>query len=235
MKRTHFPSLFLSLGVVACALTTAPLALADDPAPAPTPAPAPAPLQVSAPDPDALPPTSPPPGVFPAPPALDGNAVGFQYGVAPPPPPSLAFAYDGSGAPPGYHYEKKRFLAPIIGGAATLGVGWLASLATAGLGVIANTNSLNPERTTNWALMAIPIAGPFTTLADMREDARTDGMTAALAIMGGAQIVGTGFLIGGLAAGKRDVLVRDKDFASTLTFAPLVSPTLGGAAVSGAF
>lgn len=152
-------------------------------------------------------------------------------------PPAPVFTADVRSPVPGYHYEKKRYIAPIIIGAASLGVGWLASSALALLGMIASTNDISTEPRTNWATNFIPVAGPFVTLGTQPESRRSDGMTAALVTLGTVQIAGLGLLVGGLAAGKRDVLVRDRRPRSDVSFSvrPVVGPTTSGVLIGGSF
>lgn len=157
--------------------------------------------------------------------------------VEAPEPQAIVYPADVTSPEPGYHYEKKRYIAPIIVGASSFGVGWLASCALGMLGMIASTNDFTTGPRTNWPMAYIPVAGPFVTLGSMPDNVRSDGMTAALATLGGVQIAGLGVLIGGLAAGKRDVLVRDKRPRSALAWSvqPVLSPTTNGVLLGGSF
>jgi hypothetical protein len=168
-------------------------------------------------------------------PALPASAD--EPPVEPADPPAPPYAADVRLPPPGYHYENKRYIAPIIVGASALGVGWLASSALGALGMIASLNDISTEPRTNWATNYIPVVGPFVTLGGQPESQRRDGMTAALVALGTVQIAGLGVLIGGLAAGKREVLVRDRRPRSDLSFSvqPVFSPTTNGVLIGGSF
>lgn len=144
------------------------------------------------------------------------------------------FVYGESPAPPGYHYENKRFLAPIIGGGVTLGVGWAASAVTGLLGTIVTMGSPGPS--TDFGPMFVPIAGPFITLGMQPAGQRSDGFTAAALAMGGAQVVGASFLVVGLAMGKDRVLVEDDPYRGVaLSISPVVGPSLNGVTLQGSF
>lgn len=140
-------------------------------------------------------------------------------------------------APPGYHFEQKRYLAPIVGGSVGLGLGWAASVATGLLGTVANMTgpaTAGGEPATSWGLMFVPIAGPFAVLGTQHPSQRSDGMTAALAILGGVQAAGAVTLFTGLALGSRTVLVPDRSEGAVVV-QPVAGPGLAGVQVGGVF
>ncbi|MBK8256299.1 MAG: hypothetical protein IPK82_26980 [Polyangiaceae bacterium] len=171
--------------------------------------------------------------------APQGEYTQAVYPLPAPQPVYTGLTVDSTGeyseAPVGYHYEKKSHLAPIIVGVSGFGLGYLAAAATGFLGIAANLTTSGPR--TDFPLMFIPIAGPFAALASQPENQRSDGFTAALSVMGGAQIAGASVLIAGIAMGKRTVLVEDKPKRVKETWAvlPVVSPDQGGVAFHGTF
>jgi hypothetical protein len=139
-------------------------------------------------------------------------------------------------APPGYHYEQKRFLAPILGGGVTLGVGWAASAVTGLIGKIITMGISDGGPGTEFGPMFVPLVGPFITLGLQPANQRSDGFTAAAVVMGGGQIVGASLLIAGLAMGKQTVLVEDEPLDDlSFSVVPVVGNTLNGMMIQGTF
>lgn len=146
--------------------------------------------------------------------------------------------------------RKKHF---IIGGAIVFGLTYYGALAASSAGISrggANSREYIPG--------LIPVVGPFIT-AGLRADPNPvrfinqppsepdiAGMTMYL-LLGAAQAVGAGILIAGIKmpTGKApapctELLIgtkpcQDKKPALTATFAPIVSPTFGGAGLTGSF
>ncbi len=147
--------------------------------------------------------------------------------------PSELATHEGGDVPRGYVKATRVRKGWLIGGAVTLGVGWLSTAAYgAYLGSARDAGFWrgdSHERARSEAVLYIPLAGPWIALGTVEHD-RQEG--AAFVAGGIVQAGGLAMLIGGLAA-KRTVLV--KTAAAEVALAPSVGPSGMGATVSGSF
>lgn len=124
---------------------------------------------------------------------------------------------EGAQIPDGYTKVERVRKGLVIGGAVTLGVGWLiASTAAA---------SIDEDIEDETAPLFIPVVGPFIAMGTLEAEGAG---RAALFVNGMAQVAGAAMLIGGIAATKT-VLVRTK------TAEINVRPGLGNLQLDGTF
>jgi hypothetical protein len=223
--------------VLATLLVLAPTLARAQPAPAaPTAAPAAAP--------PAAPPPAPP-GAAPAPaPAQPPPGYAYPPGYYYPPPyaprptaPPAELPYDETKPiPSGYHLDERVRRGPLIAGAIVLGVPYVI-----GLNVGAAASFRNHSY---W--LAIPLAGPFLTLAtrdkacDKENKTTNDSLnclgdiwvTMLLVLDGMMQTTG-GILVGIGVGAKKQVLVRDT--AAKVHYGPLPVGTGYGFGAWGSF
>lgn len=141
----------------------------------------------------------------------------------------------GDTIPPGYVKDRRMRTGLIIGGAVTLGVGWLAAAAAASAMMNQdedfhrNSDAFDDfEDVPGEAVLYIPIAGPFIAL----DTVNPNGASMALLVANGVmQVGGLITLIVGLAD-RDEVLVRDdRQFA----VAPYATPESAGLGFTGKF
>jgi hypothetical protein len=134
---------------------------------------------------------------------------------------------EGAPIPPGYHLETHVRKGFIIGGAATFGCFYLASVFT---GLIGELGASISNQNNNFAPMYIPIAGPFVTIKTANADA-TGGF--ALGVLGVAQVVGAGLLITGIAAPSTNLVRNDVSKRPRITVLPTVAKGTMGLSLVG--
>lgn len=105
---------------------------------------------------------------------------------------------EGAEIPDGYTKVERVRKGLVIGGAVTLGVGWLIAATAAA--------SIDDEIEDETAPLFIPVVGPFIAMGTLEAEGAG---RAALFVNGMAQAAGAAMLIGGIAATKT-VLVRTK-------------------------
>jgi hypothetical protein len=127
---------------------------------------------------------------------------------------------EGAPVPPGYRVEEKIRKGLVIGGAVTFGSLYVVNAIIASIAIDADSN--NDE----WAVLYIPIGGPFAAIATL--DAQESG-AAILIIDGLGQAGGLAMLIAGAAAKQKKLVYTGEGL--TLN----ASPTPGGMALSGTF
>ncbi len=138
----------------------------------------------------------------------------------PPPPPVLSRSQlsewpEDAPPPPGYHWQKRAHLGPIIGGAALLGSTWgLSSF----VGALAYDLSTTHDPNYEW--LFLPVFGPFVEL----KYSSTATGSVVLVIDGLAQAGGLALLIYGIAS---PVMRLRRDEVSTAVHVMPVPMVLG--------
>ena len=169
----------------------------------------------------------PPPGYAPAPP---GTYYAPAPGYATPSlGPKVIDYEEGDTIPPGYRTGTRIRKGLVIGGSVMLGVGYLITIMTAGIGQA--VNNFGEAGTKDFGPLLIPVVGPFI---GMKTTHPSTGGVFGLAFLGVAQTAGLGMLIGGIAA-PRTVLLRNEVAGVKFTIAPQFGPSGAGIGAVGSF
>jgi len=139
--------------------------------------------------------------------------------------------FEGDPVPEGYHKATRVRKGLVIAGAATFGGAWLLSVVTASLAVDTTSSFSSGMTEGDAAVLYIPVAGPFVSLATYNPSATG---SLVLVIDGLAQAGGLAMLITGLAS-EQTYLRRTRAAERHVELQPLAGPGLVGAGLSGAF
>ena len=123
-----------------------------------------------------VPPSPPPPPPAPPPPAAPPNLDDWPESAAP---------------PPGYHWNQKPRLGPIIAGASLLGATWALSALVGSMAY-----DLSTPHDSNYEWLLVPVAGPFVELTH----SKTAEGSVVLVIDGVAQFAGLALLVYGISS-----------------------------------
>jgi hypothetical protein len=177
----------------------------------------------------------PPPGYGQVPPGYPQAPPGTYYAPAPgyaaTPAlgPKVLEYEEGDTIPPGYRTGTRVRKGLVIGGSVMLGVGYLLTIMTAGIGQL--VNNVGDPGTKDFGPLLIPVVGPFIGMGTTHP---STGGVFGLAFLGVAQTAGLGMLIGGIAAPKT-VLLRNEVAGVKLTVTPQFGPGTAGLGAVGSF
>ncbi|MBI4954952.1 MAG: hypothetical protein HY908_23215 [Myxococcales bacterium] len=240
----------VALGLAALAWAQGAEAQPAPPPPATATAPTAPPPTATAPQPPPppqpyAPPAYPPPPYYP-PPAAPPTA--YAPAPAPAAPPAVVVAQPCPAkptvipnwdpdrpTPEGYVTDWSFNTSLITSGATLLATGWLLASLGGIIGAkveedrpIDEDNGVDPE---DWAILYVPIAGPFAAMQTVR--ARPSGIGLLLSD-GLLQVAGTAALIAGFID-QEHMLVRYASGGTTVEVRPLVTVGASGVSVEGAF
>lgn len=142
------------------------------------------------------------------------------------PGPKVLDAEPGEPAPPGYVYQEKTRVGPIVGGSVLFGSVYALTAFAGFVGELGNAVTYDGPRQTSYASLFVPAVGPFMQIASSSPSA---GAATVLAIDGIAQCAGVALLVYGLSS-KRTIFVRQD-----VALAPVVGNGTTGAMLVGRF
>ena len=178
-----------------------------------------------------------PPGYGPPPqgyaqPGYGQLPPGAYYAPAPgataPQGPRILDYEEGDNIPAGYRTGTRVRTGLVIGGAVSLGVGYLFTIMVAGIGQLASNIS---DSSKDFGPLLIPVVGPFIGIGTTHA---STGGGFGLGFLGVVQTAGLGMLIGGIAAPKT-VLIRNDIAGVKFNVIPQLGPTSAGMGMVGSF